>query len=233
MLSIRNFTESVLHLLFPHVCPGCGSDLLNLKNPLCLRCTQALPETGYERFPDNPVEKLFRGRLPVTRASSAFYFTKQSLMQQVMHEMKYRANRDLGLFLGRLMGDRLRRSARFSDIDGLVPLPLHADRELKRGFNQAALLCEGISAVTGIPVFDRVIIRTEATDTQTRKGRIERWKNISGKFELIDRSGVRGTHLLLVDDVVTTGATLESCGTALLQVDALELSIATLCYSSG
>jgi ComF family protein len=130
------------------------------------------------------------------------------------------------------MGAALRCSNRFSTVDALIPLPLFPSREKKRGYNQANVLCEGIAEILGLPVLPDVICRPHQTETQTKKGRIERWKNIEGKFLLTDPGTIRHKHLLLVDDVVTTGATLEACGQELLTADGVRLSVATLCTAS-
>lgn len=231
MIALKEIKDSILHLFFPHVCAGCGSDLLNEKTVLCMRCMSALPETKFENYPGNPVEKIFWGRLPVVAATAQFYFTKESLVQQLMHQFKYKGNKEIGLQLGMIMGEQLLRSGRFN-ADLLVPLPLFPAKQKKRGFNQAAVLCEGISSVTKIPVRENIITRPEHTETQTKKNRIERWKNIDGKFVLIDPIAARNKHILLVDDVITTGASLESCGQELLKTENVKLSICSLCIAS-
>ncbi len=232
MITLHEIKESFLQLIFPHVCDGCGSDLLGEESQLCLRCLNAMPETNFEKHPGNPVEKMFWGRLPLVHATAQFYFTKESLMQRLMHQLKYRGNKELGLQLGRLMGISIRESSRFKDIDALVPLPLFPSKEKKRGYNQATILCNGMAEILSIPVLNKIIIRPQHTESQTKKGRVDRWKNIEGKFELTDKTGIQNKHLLLVDDVVTTGATLESCGNELLQAENVRLSIATFCQAS-
>lgn len=227
----KEISESVLHLLFPHVCAGCGSDLLSKRSELCMRCIEALPETNFERYSANPVEKTFWGRMPLLAATAQFYFTKASLIQQLLHQLKYKGDRELGIQLGKIMGVHLMKSGRF-ETEALVPLPLFPARERKRGYNQATLLCEGMAEILHLPVLDRVIARPRHTETQTRKGRVERWKNIEGKFMLTDTAAISNKKLLLVDDVVTTGATLESCGAELLKAPGARLSVATLCYAS-
>jgi ComF family protein len=231
MIKLKEIKDSVLHLLFPHVCTGCGSDILNEETELCMKCMDAMPETNFELHQNNPVEKLFWGRLPLTGATAQFYFTKESLMQHLMHQFKYKGNKDLGFQLGRLMGIRLKNTNRFSTIDALVPLPLFPAKEKRRGYNQATVLCDGMAEAMGIPVLDKVITRPQHTETQTKKGRIERWKNMEGKFILSKPDAISNKHLLLVDDVVTTGATLEACGAELLKIDNVKLSLACLCVS--
>ncbi|MBM3415078.1 MAG: ComF family protein [Bacteroidetes bacterium] len=231
MIKLREIKDSVLHLLFPHVCTGCGSDLLSEESLLCMRCMEAMPETNFELHPGNPVEKTFWGRLPLAAATAQFYFTKESLMQHLMHQFKYRGNKDLGLQLGRIMGEQINKSGRF-DADALIPLPLFPAKEKRRGYNQAAVLCDGMAEAMKIPVLNKVVSRPQHTETQTKKGRIERWKNIEGKFFLTGPDAVINKKVLLVDDVVTTGATLEACGTELLKAPGVQLSVATLCYAS-
>ena len=228
----RDIKESVLHLLFPHVCEACGTDVLQDDHFLCLKCYASLPKTEFHLYPNNPIEKIFWGRLPITSATAQYYFTKESVMQHLMHQLKYRGNKELGIYLGRLMGHALANSNRFRFIDALIPLPLHSSKERKRGYNQATVLCEGITEVLQKPILKDVIIRTTHTESQTQKSRVERWQNMEGRFELVNPDVLKGKHVLLIDDVITTGATLEACGSVLMEAENLQLSIATLCYSS-
>ena len=230
MIQYIEIKDSLLHLLFPHLCTGCGSDVLNEESVLCMRCIDAMPETNFEIYPNNPVEKIFWGRLPLIEATAQFYFTKESLMQHLMHQFKYKRNKELGVQLGQIMGEQIKKSGRFIP-DALIPLPLFPAKEKRRGYNQATILCEGIAKAMNIPVLDKVIIRPQHTETQTKRGRIERWKNMEGKFFLSDPGSIRHKHVLLVDDVVTTGATLEACGNELLKAAGVRLSIATLCVA--
>jgi ComF family protein len=232
MIRFSEINESVLQLFFPHVCSGCGNDILSRESSLCMRCMAAMPETNFDIYPGNPVEKIFFGRLPLVCATAQFYFTKESLMQHLMHQFKYKGNKELGLQLGKIMGDRLKESGRFDSVNALIPLPLFPVKERKRGYNQATVLCKGMQESMGIPVIETAIIRPQHTETQTKKGRIERWKNIEGKFVLFNQDTIKNKHLLLVDDVITTGATLEACGTELLKAPGVTLSIATLCIAS-
>lgn len=214
------------------MCAGCGTDQLSRESPICLDCLSSLPATLFHMHGNNPVEKIFWGRLPVTCATAQYYFTKESLVQRLLHQLKYRGNRDLGTFLGRMMGQQLAQSNRFLQVEALVPLPLFPARERSRGYNQAALLCAGIAEFLQKPVLQHAVVRKTPTATQTRKSRLQRWQNMEDRFELREGAGLEGKHLLLVDDVVTTGATLEACGRELLKAPDVRLSIATLCLSS-
>jgi len=229
---LKNIFTSSVHLFYPHVCTGCGSDLLEETNLLCFRCINDLPHTNFAAFANNPVEKYFWGRLPLTAAHSEFYFSKEFLIQQLIHQLKYKGNMEIGFYLGELMGKSLLTSSRFNSVDALIPLPLYADKEHKRGYNQAAVICNGMSSVMNVPVLNNYVIRRHATETQTRKHRTERWENVKGSFMIPNSDALKNRHLLLVDDVVTTGATLEACGNVLLQAQSVKLSIATLAYAA-
>lgn len=223
--------QSVVQLFYPHYCIGCGNDHLVTDHLLCSRCTFQLPETSFFEHSHNPVEKAFYGRIPVQAAASLYYFNKQSLVQELMFQLKYRGNRDAGIFLGRMMGYALQRSSRFNGIDLLLPLPLNAAKEFKRGYNQAEVICQGISEITGQPVLNHAITRNRFTESQTRQNRLARWQNMKGVFEVLQPEKLKGRHILLVDDVITTGATLEACGTALLALPGCRLSIAAAAYT--
>jgi ComF family protein len=227
--TIKTAGAALLHMAFPHLCAGCGTDVLAQGRLLCTQCLDELPQTHFEQHAANPVAKIFWGRLPVRHATAQYFFSKGSLMQNLMHDLKYKGNKDLGLALGRLMGAQLAASNHFETIDALVPLPLHPEKEHKRGYNQALVLCNGIAETFVKPVLKNAVIRTHHTESQTKKSRVERWENIDGRFLVQNPEPVQHKHLLLVDDVVTTGATLEACGQQLLQVHGTTLSIATLC----
>jgi ComF family protein len=220
------------HLFYPHVCTGCGSDLIDDNNLLCLQCINDLPHTNFAMHTSNPVEKVFWGRLSITSAMSEFYFTKGTLIQTLIHQFKYKSNIDIGLYLGAIMGNSLLKSNRFNRIDALIPLPLNAEKEFKRGYNQATILCNGMSTVMGVPVIKNNVIRNRFTQTQTKKHRTERWENVEGSFAIKDPTVLNNKNILLVDDVVTTGATLEACGAEILKIEGTKLSIATLAYAS-
>jgi len=232
MQTLKSIYSSALHLFYPHVCTGCGSDLLKENNLLCLRCINDLPHTNFAKFNNNPVEKIFWGRIPISAAHSEFYFAKESLLQHLIHQLKYKNNTDIGFYLGQMLGKTLLASNRFNNIDYLVPLPLYPDKERKRGYNQAAIICNGMSEVMNVPVLNGNITRQRFTETQTRKHRTERWENVAGSFVAKNPAALKGKNILLVDDVITTGATLEACSSILLQQKDLKLYIATLAHAA-
>lgn len=231
MSILKTFLSSTLHLFYPHLCTGCGSDLLKEDNLLCLECINNLPKTNFAQHHNNPVEKIFWGRIPVTAAHSEFYFSKESLLQQLIHQLKYKNNKDIGIFLGEMMGKTLLNSNRFNNIDYLIPLPLYPDKERKRGYNQAAIICNGMSEIMKVPVMNDNVIRQRFTETQTHKHRTERWENVLGSFIVNNPAALKEKHILLVDDVITTGATLEACGSVILQSEGVKLYIATLAHA--
>ncbi len=231
MKTLTSIVNDFSHLFFPHVCAGCGTDNISRQSPVCVHCINSLPLTNFHLHANNPVEKYFWGRIPVAGAASLCHFTEGSVIQHLLHQLKYKGNKETGYFLGRVMGAALNATSRFRDIDVIIPLPLYAERQKKRGYNQSALLCTGIGSVLQRPVIDDAIIRLAATETQTHKNRIERWANMEGKFELIKPAAVAGKHVLLVDDVITTGATLEACGQEIVKAAGVKLSIATLAYT--
>ncbi|WP_315818417.1 ComF family protein [Paraflavitalea speifideaquila] len=230
-----NFTEtakSLLHLFFPHCCAGCSSDIISNDQLLCLSCISRLPLTNFHLYADNPVQHIFRGRLPLVNATSYLYFTKDSLLQHLMHQFKYNNRKDIGTWFGKRIGESLRSSNHFTLPDALVPIPLFAARERKRGYNQSQVLCAAMAEIMGIPVLNNIVVRSILTETQTRKNRLERWQNMEGRFSLQHAAEIENKHVLLVDDVITTGATLEACGLALLTANNVKLSIATMGFAS-
>ena len=231
MSQIQASLNDFVHLFFPHVCTGCGSDILEKHNQLCLQCLSELPATNFFAQPGNPVEKKFYGRLLVENAGAGFFFTKDSLIETLVYELKYKGNKDIGFYLGKLLAKFMIDNERYSNIEMLVPLPLNAKRQTKRGYNQATALCDGIASIWKKPVIDKAVIRKVNTETQTHRGRITRWENMEGVFAVAEPLVIVNKHILLVDDVITTGASLEACGSEILKVPGVKLSIATLAYT--
>lgn len=201
--------------------------MIDKENFICLQCIHDLPVTNFAMHANNPLEKKFWGRLSLTSAMSELYFSKDSIVQNMIHEFKYRGNKKIGQYFGNMIGRSLLNSNRF-DVDVIVPLPLFIRKEKMRGFNQAEILCDGIAEMIKRPVISKNVIRKFFTESQTRKHRIERWKNVEGIFFVNDKKSLEGKHILLVDDVVTTGATLEACGIEILKVAGTKLSVAAL-----
>ncbi|RAI97455.1 ComF family protein [Chitinophaga skermanii] len=224
---------SLLRLFYPHCCDACGHSLSPKEQVLCLRCSLKLPYTNFQSIEENPVMRIFYGRLKLHAAMSTYYFKKQSMLQHLIHQFKYNDRKDIALYFGYQMGLLLSKEKHWQPIDVIVPVPLHPSKLKLRGYNQAAQLAEGISKVLGKPVLAKVLQRNSFTLTQTHKSRSDRWENVSKVFAVRDVNAIKGKHVLLIDDVITTGATLEACGLALLQQGASLLSIASLAYTTA
>ena len=229
--TLTSHLNDFAHLFFPHVCEGCGNDVLGNNSLLCASCFLKLPETGFIKEANNPVEKIFYGRIKVETAGSAFYFTKHSLLQHLVIQLKYRGNKDIGFYLGKLLGYQLLQTERFNDVHAIIPLPLNPKKERKRGYNQAEIIAEGITSVWYKPILKNAVKRIIFTETQTHKDRVSRWQTMEGVFATADEFSLKGKHILLVDDIVTTGATLESCSKAVLEAENTQVSICTLAYT--
>lgn len=225
-----SWIDPIFWLYFPKNCPACGRPLRLFGANICGRCSQNLPETHFFEAPGNPIEKIFYGRLPIHAGAAAWYFHKNSALQALLFQLKYKSNEDVGLFIGKQMGALLAASERFATIDALVPVPLHPQALSKRGFNQAALICEGIGQVWHKPVLRSAITRTKHTNTQTKQSRAVRWENMENAFSIKEHTSITGKHLLLIDDVITTGATIEACGKTLLSVKDVKVSVAAAAY---
>lgn len=233
-MKISSLTEiftAFNQLLFPYTCAGCGSGLLDQGAGVCSRCTSDLPVTGYLHLHNNAVEEIFWGRIHLEHAAACCFFNKKSLVQQLMHGIKYQHRQDAALQLGRWMGYQLKQSSWFHETDLILPMPLHQKRKQERGYNQAALLCDGITEITGKQNHPEALLRKSATHTQTKQHRAERWENMRQAFSVTDPDLLAGKHVLLIDDVVTTGASLEAVAEQLLLVPNLTLSICCFAYT--
>lgn len=215
-------------LLFPKLCAGCDAHLLGAEKDLCLKCTFGLAKTYYWDYDVNPVEELFRGRLHVTWACAFLHFYKGGHVQKLLHRMKYEGQPQIGSRLGSLFAHQLTAKGRIADVDVIVPIPLHHTRERRRGYNQSLFIALGMAEVLHCKVDGKHLFRKEHTDTQTRKSKYDRATNVESVFAVRDPRYFKGKNVLLVDDVVTTGSTLEAAGRELLDAGARRLYIAAL-----
>lgn len=230
---IARILNDLVSLFYPEVCPCCGELLNHTEKTICLSCHYLLPRTGYERVSDNPLERLFYGKVRLHAAMACYFFTKHGRVQPLIHELKYKSNREAGIFLGKQIGRAILESEKYRDISVLVPVPLHPKRERKRGYNQSEILALGIREVSGIPISRNNLIRGVATQTQTKKTRDERWKNVSNIFSVRQPDAFAGRHLLLIDDVITTGSTIEGCVKVLETIEGTRISVAAAAIASG
>ena len=215
-------------LIFPRLCVACGDKLIEQEQWICLHCLHHIPRTNYHLEPENPVAQMFYGRVRIEFATSFFYFSKGSKYQSLVHNLKYKGMKELGAEMGKHFGIDLLQSDDFSSVDMICPVPLHPKREKKRGYNQSWWIAQGMAIQMQKPLSIDNLIRTTATETQTLKNRFERWQNVEGIFDLTNPEAFSGKHILLVDDVVTTGATIEACALAILSKTDARVSIATL-----
>jgi ComF family protein len=192
-----------------------------------------LPKTNFEQIYDNPVEQMFWGRVKLEFATSLFFYRKGELLQKLIHQLKYKQERAVGIYLGRLAGQMLLKEELCRKFDVIVPVPLHLHKQKIRGFNQSAVIAEGINAITQIPVDPDAIIRTVYTDSQTKRGRYDRWKNVQGIFKVIHPSLLENKRLLVVDDVITTGATLEALCSSLNSIPGIRISVLSIGLAVG
>lgn len=219
--------DSLVQTLFPSTCACCGDILMPGEKQLCINCLADLTATRYTSHNDNRTERLLGGRIAFSKATSIFIFRHGNTVQKTVHAMKFHGDSDLCLLMGRQMGLELLASGRFDDIDLLIPVPLHWWRRLRRGYNQSELLCRGIAQVMHRKVNTRALRRHRYTQQQSLQASSDREKNVQGAFSLRRPDDLAGRHILLVDDVLTTGATISSCCDALKNVNNLKISIAT------
>ncbi len=223
--------EPLLCLFFPRLCPGCDQEVLHGRQPMCLTCMHSLPHTGFEHIDGNPVEKVFWGRVDVSFACSSFYYIENTPLQKTIHQIKYKEDARTGIILGKWMGVQLKKKMEVHQIDLMIPMPLHPKKEKQRGYNQAALLCKGMAATTGIGYCEKTLVRDQHTRSQTNMSKLKRWENVSSVFGVRAPARIQGKHLLLVDDVITTGASTEACMHALFANGAASVGVCSLAFT--
>jgi ComF family protein len=230
-LCVKKYLSGFVHLMYPKICLQCGSTNIYEYQVLCPHCYNALPFTDFFEIQNNPIEKIFWGRLALGPSGAALFFTKNSIVQLLLFELKYKQNKRAGILLGNMIGKALKASTRFNQIDYLIPLPVRKKTESKRGYNQSKILCEGIAVFFPIPMLTNVLFKIKKTRTQTHKDRVERGQNRDTQFGLKHAALILNKHVLLVDDIITTGATLESAGLCLQQAQPASLQFAAAAYT--
>lgn len=225
---MRAIIDGIVHLFYPSLCEGCSRQLTGGETVLCLGCENELTGPAKLYNPENEAGLRFAGRVPFQYAASFAPFVNDGLLQHLIHGLKYRGKRKNGIYLGNLLGAQLQGYSWIKDIDLVAPVPLNKKKEAKRGYNQSRLIAQGISQTTGIPVADDVLERVKNTESQTQKSRDERVANMAGAFCIKNTGRCSNKHILLCDDVLTTGATLESCAIALLEEGTVKISLVTI-----
>jgi len=220
--------EDLLHLFYPRLCLACGKNVPSYEEDICVSCKATLPETNFHLQKENPFTDRFWGRFEFETGAALYHFTKASRVQHLMHNLKYKEKKEVGITLGRRYGHSLNRSPHFMDVEVIVPVPLHPKKQYKRGYNQSEQFAIGLSEAMGIPYLKNGLVRLVDSESQTKKSRVERLANLEGVFALGKSKLLSGKHILLVDDVLTTGATLESCAQQLLKMPDTKISMATV-----
>lgn len=222
-----------ISLIFPRICAACGKPLFRFEDIICTQCEHNLPRTGFHDDPDNPVAKAFWGRVKLENASAMLYFNKGGKVQTLIHKLKYKGKKEVGIRLGEIYGKDLIKHDSFKDIDLIIPVPLHPKKQRKRGYNQSEMIAIGLGKSMNKFVDKQTLIRTKHTETQTKKSRFKRWENVKEIFQVNNSDGLKGKHLLIVDDVLTTGATIESCVNAFCHIPEIRISVVTLAYAKN
>jgi len=227
----QNYLADFVSLLFPELCAACRESLVANEQLICTACRYGLPFTNFHLQPDNIVAQQFWGKIQLQGAYSLYYFSKGGKVQNLMHQFKYRGMKQIGNLLGNIAGGQLAQNEVFNTVDLIVPVPLHRKRLQQRGYNQSAHFAEGLAEKLNAAVEINNLVRTTITETQTHKSRFARFENMQDVFTIENPERLKNKHVLLVDDVITTGSTLEACGTQLLKIEGLKLSIATVAYA--
>jgi ComF family protein len=231
MLRKAGYIKDFFSLIYPRNCQACHNALFRHEEFLCNYCYLNLPRSNFHKETGNELERILHGRVPVAKAGSYFLFEKSGKVQQLLHSIKYKGNKDLARQLGVWYGRTLEKELPFAGSDYIIPVPLHEKKLRQRGFNQSEEFAKGLSEALKVPLNTTALLRTEFTSTQTRKQKFERWENVKDVFELTEPDLLSGKRIILVDDVITTGATIDACYQALSKAQNLEVSVLSLAYA--
>ncbi|MFY7651253.1 MAG: ComF family protein [Chitinophagaceae bacterium] len=223
--------QALKHIVFPHLCEGCADSRLPSNQLLCAACLVQLPETKFAADTQNAMATQFFGRIHLEHAIAAYYFTKNSLLQHLMMQLKYRNQPQVGFYLGQQLGYQLKQYEQLNDIDILVPLPLNEKKKAKRGYNQAEEIVKGMISIWPKEMDTVSVVRNVFTESQTTHSRVERLQNMQGVFAIAYPEKLANKHIALVDDVVTTGATIEACGEKILAIEGTKLSVLSVAFT--
>jgi ComF family protein len=223
--------KDFVDLFIPSRCLNCGINLFKNEQYVCRECLSKIPKTNFIKNRDNPVSQVFWGRANLEYAFSYYFFTKNGCLQNLIHEIKYHGAKELAFELGKEFGNDLKHESYTKEFDVICPVPLHKQKEKLRGYNQSEWLASGLSDALKIPYNKNLLKRKVFTSTQTKKNRQQRWDNVKDAFEVDKISNIANKHILLLDDVLTTGATLEACAQKLLEIEGTTVSVASLAYA--
>lgn len=231
MRIVHSYFDAFVHLWYPHICLQCGTDQLDKQDVLCRPCINKLPYTEFENEWNNPIHKIFWGRVSFYYANALLFFTKDSIVQLLITELKYQQNKKAAWMLGRLMGHYMMEQMKTEPVDILIPIPISPSKKHQRKYNQAQLICKGIQSVTQLPIVEDLLIKPYESASQTHKDRIRRMEAIGQSFLVENAHKINNKHLLLVDDVLTTGATIEAACIALSNTEWKNISVFTATYT--
>lgn len=223
-----NLFSSIINLFYPSLCLTCECHLLHNEQVICSSCRHQLPETDYIDSSDNLIENALQGRVPILAGTALLFFRKKGIVQKLVHALKYKNHQEVGVFFGSWLGKQLKESKRFNSIEGIILVPLHPIKQKKRGYNQLTVFGAQLAKELDIPVFEDLLIKVGKSYSQTKKNRFSRFEKIDERFHIVDTKKLIGKHILLVDDVFTTGATIEACANEILKTPDVQISIATM-----
>lgn len=230
---IDEIRKNLLNVLFPVFCNGCTKLLLKNENIICTLCLHKLPFTNHHLIKETELEKVFYGIIPFEFGASVLYFSKKGITQNLIHNLKYRNRQEIGTFLGDLYAKELINNETIKNIDFIIPVPLHKKRLHKRGYNQVTTFCKSIEKNLTIPILDDVLVKTQHLKSVTDKSKEGRLRHNKNVFAIENQERIEGKHVLIIDDVFTTGATIEACANQILKIKNTKISILTMAYSQS
>jgi ComF family protein len=228
MKKISTLLENLFTFFYPRLCVSCNNALREKEQFFCLHCHYSLPETKYHLLDHNPLIFTFMGRVDVDYTASYLFYRKGNHVQHILQEIKYKGNKELGEFLGYNYAIELKQDKIFEQIDLILPIPLHKKKEKRRGYNQSEWIAKGLSKGLERPYLSDVLVRVDFTETQTKKSRFNRWENVKNVFQVQQEELIKNKHVLVCDDVLTTGATMEAALKELIKVEGVKVSVVTL-----
>ena len=222
--------NDLISLFYPSVCAACSNSLYKHESVICNQCYVSLPKSNYHTNPNNPLANVLKGRFPFMEASAFYLFKKKSKVQHLLHQLKYKNRPDIGITVGKWMAEDLKKS-NFANVDMIIPVPLHPKKQIQRGYNQSTQIANGIGSKLLIPVLEDVLYRKAATKTQTKKGKVDRWENVEDVFDIHTSAQLEGKKIILIDDVITTGSTIEACAIAIHKEANVQLYILSMAFA--